>query len=258
MIKRRIFKLALASGVFFCQSTFAAEVTCRSYTIVMSDGYVTKDQVCFMPVGGTWNRPDNYPAPRFGATGGGSSTIEQERYVSSEVDPDGDGNMNCYKNLTESSNDNYDMDSKDLFAPNRVHPVTGDPKPHNGIDIQAASGTPANSMAYARVSQVGLKHDLNGNFVRLAWKKDNSVFEATYIHLTTVNVAKNDLVTPGSKIGTVGETGLTSGPHLHLQLKQTESFYIKNSKTNELTKIDEISELIDPLPFLGGKDCIKL
>jgi murein DD-endopeptidase MepM/ murein hydrolase activator NlpD len=59
-----------------------------------------------------------------------------------------------------------------------------------------------------------------GNFVRV--KSDG--MDLVYAHLSTVDVKKGDVVTSGQRIGAVGMTGFTLGPHLHVEV-------IENSKS---------------------------
>lgn len=98
-----------------------------------------------------------------------------------------------------------------LFGRRRV--FNGEPrKPHSGIDIAARTGTPIVAPADGVVSNTG-DYFFNGNSVFI----DHGQGVITmFCHLQDIDVQKNQLVTQGEQIGTVGETGRVTGPHLHL------------------------------------------
>lgn len=85
---------------------------------------------------------------------------------------------------------------------------------HQGVDYPAAEGTPIYSMAPGTVR---VTHSaLGGNIVEV----DHGGGRVTrYMHMGRVDVRNGDHVTPDSRIGTVGMTGRTSGPHLHLEVR---------------------------------------
>ena len=264
MGKKIYYGIIFAGGLGFCQTGYSAILQCKSYNIpVTVKGvylYTVYGQTCYETATGPWNPPPHEPQSRFKGEGGGIPVPRyrsDELFISSKVDPDGDGRMNCYKNLTESSQDNYHMDDGDRFVPRRKHPVRGEWEEHKGIDIQAKTGTPVYSMSFGTVSEVG-NNPYNGNYVRVSWWHGPFEYEATYIHLadTSIIVTPNQTVFPGSPIGGVGSTGESTGPHLHLQLKRTESMYIGQGKNRKLVASDE--ELVDPLLFLGSDSCNKL
>lgn len=258
--------ILFAGGLGFCQTGYSAALQCKPYTINVKngDGVVISTaigQMCYETGGSGWVPPPSEPQSSFIAEGSGIPNPQygaDQRYLKSQVDPDGDGMMNCYKNLTESSQDNYHMDDGDRFVPRRKHPVTGVWKEHKGIDLQAKQGTPVYSMSFGRVSQVGLKDFYNGNYVRVKWWNGPFEYEATYIHLAegSIIVQEGQTVFPGSPIGGVGSTGQSNGPHLHLQLKRAENMYSTRGKFPVLIASEE--ELLDPLLFLGSDSCNKL
>lgn len=267
MLRKKIYYgILFAGGLGFCQTSYSAILQCKSYTIDVKDpkGNIissTQGQVCYESGGsGGWVPPQHEPQSRFIAEGSGIANPQyraDQRYIKSKVDPDADGKMNCYKNLTESSQDNYHMDDGDRFRPDRVHPVTGESKAHNGIDIQAKQGTHVYSMSFGNVSEKGANSS-NGNYVRIKWWHGPFEYEATYIHLAegSIIVREGETVFPGSPIGGVGSTGISNGPHLHLQLKRTESIYSTQGKNRKLLTSEV--ELLDPLLSLGGDTCNKL
>ena len=97
----------------------------------------------------------------------------------------------------------------------RNHPVDGQYKFHYGVDFAANTGTPV----YATKSGVVLVAtygSVNGNYVKLQ-HEDGSL--SYYLHLDTFAVKKGDSVKQGQKLGTVGSTGTSTGPHLHFEIK---------------------------------------
>jgi murein DD-endopeptidase MepM/ murein hydrolase activator NlpD len=83
---------------------------------------------------------------------------------------------------------------------------------HHGIDIAANKGTNIFPTAIGQVIESGTANDL-GNYVRI---KHLFGFESIYAHMDTIKVKKYSIVYPGlSSIGTVGNTGRSTGPHLH-------------------------------------------
>lgn len=110
------------------------------------------------------------------------------------------------------------------FGP-RKHPVTGLWRPHRGVDIAADRGTPVHAVADGQVSQavlncregVGACGGGFGNHVRLAHSGIRELDVTVYAHLQTVSVKPGQVVKKGQLIGTLGNTGRSTGPHLHFE-----------------------------------------
>lgn len=97
----------------------------------------------------------------------------------------------------------------------RVHPFTGKQSFHKGVDIAAPEGT----AVYACKSGITLvtgTNDLYGNYIIL--QHDNNT-QSLYAHLHTVATEKGETVTRGTQIGTVGNTGMSTGAHLHFEIQ---------------------------------------
>ncbi|MCL5050606.1 MAG: peptidoglycan DD-metalloendopeptidase family protein [Firmicutes bacterium] len=99
------------------------------------------------------------------------------------------------------------------FNPRRVHPVTGQVRPHNGIDYAAATGTPVMAAGDGRVVRSGY-NDLNGNYIFI---QHGERYMTKYLHLNRRDVQQGARVRQGQRIGTVGATGRVTGPHLHYE-----------------------------------------
>jgi len=82
---------------------------------------------------------------------------------------------------------------------------------HSGIDIRGGMGTPIRAAMSGRVSQVGYDAVL-GNFVRI---NHHSGYSTLYGHMSVIRVRTGAYVGTGERIGDVGSTGLSTGPHLH-------------------------------------------
>lgn len=96
----------------------------------------------------------------------------------------------------------------------RIHPITGRWKFHAGTDYRASRGTPVYAVAKGRV----IKSRWNGGYgneVRIR-HLDGSITH--YAHLSRRYVSRGKYVRKGQKIGAVGTTGFSTGPHLHFGL----------------------------------------
>lgn len=104
----------------------------------------------------------------------------------------------------------------------RIHPISGEEKFHKGVDIALPLGTEVKSCSSGTVVK-SYYSDSAGNYVVV---RDESGYECHYMHLNDRNVSAGDKVTFGSKIGTVGTTGRSTGPHLHLGIKDAEGKWL--------------------------------
>lgn len=86
---------------------------------------------------------------------------------------------------------------------------------HRGIDIAAPTGTPIAAAAAGEVTDTGYEPGGAGNFVKI--KHDGSRL-TKYHHLSAFAVSRGASVAAGQTIGYVGNTGNSSGPHLHFEV----------------------------------------
>lgn len=96
----------------------------------------------------------------------------------------------------------------------RKDPFTGVRRFHNGIDIANASGTPIKAVMEGRVSDVGY-HSSYGNYIVIS---HDGGYQTMYAHLLSYRVAKGQRVSQGQSIAQMGNTGYSTGTHLHFSV----------------------------------------
>lgn len=107
--------------------------------------------------------------------------------------------------------------------------LNGTPKsPHRGLDFRGAQGTPVAACADG-VAVLCAEHYYSGNSVYL--DHGGGVY-SMYFHLSEISVTEGETVGRGVRIGAVGATGRSTGPHLHFSLRVPGG-------------------LVDPAPLLG-------
>ncbi len=100
------------------------------------------------------------------------------------------------------------------WGPN-IHPVFGNWYMHTGIDIWDATGAPVLAGADGVVSGIAWDPFGYGNYI---WVRHKYGFRTRYSHLNSVDVREGQVVTQGQRIGTIGATGLATGPHLDYEI----------------------------------------
>lgn|GEM_PF-1407725 len=94
---------------------------------------------------------------------------------------------------------------------------------HAGLDLKLALGTPVGSVAGGRVHAVRTDDRLGLYVIVEHRAPDGETYYSVYGHLGDVSVQTGQAVNPGQTLGTVGMTGKTSGPHIHLQIDRGEA-----------------------------------
>jgi len=97
----------------------------------------------------------------------------------------------------------------------RKHPLEKKVLFHEGVDISASPGTQVYATAQGRVIKILYSKYGYGNRIVI---KHAYGFETLYAHLGVINVKKGQWVNKNQLIGTVGNTGLSTGPHLHYEV----------------------------------------
>jgi murein DD-endopeptidase MepM/ murein hydrolase activator NlpD len=85
---------------------------------------------------------------------------------------------------------------------------------HEGIDIKGKEGDPVTAVKSGTIISVGASGDY-GNLIRI---DHGDGVETRYAHLSKMDVKVGDIVSKGQKIGAVGSTGRSTGPHLHYEV----------------------------------------
>ena len=97
---------------------------------------------------------------------------------------------------------------------NRNHPVLKSVKFHRGVDIAVSVGTPVYSGIKGRVTFAGRK----GNYGNLVEIEGNDRIKVRYAHLNSIDVVTGQKVSDGEKVAETGNTGMSTGPHLHYEI----------------------------------------
>jgi murein DD-endopeptidase MepM/ murein hydrolase activator NlpD len=97
----------------------------------------------------------------------------------------------------------------------RTHPVLGDRRQHNGVDLAAAHGTPVYATADGLIGKAQYWGSY-GNYVQI---EHGGELQTRYAHLSSYTVRMGDLVQKGDLIGYIGSTGRSTGPHLHYEVR---------------------------------------
>jgi murein DD-endopeptidase MepM/ murein hydrolase activator NlpD len=120
------------------------------------------------------------------------------------------------------------------FNPRRMHPILKRLRPHNGIDYYAPRGTPVYAAGDGTVIRSAYSA-ANGNHVFI---KHSGSIETRYLHFTKRMVKQGQKVKQGQTIGTVGSTGLATGPHLHYEFVVNGAH--RNPRTVPLPKVEPL------------------
>lgn len=98
----------------------------------------------------------------------------------------------------------------------RRDPITGAHRPHHGIDVAAPLGSPVRASGAGQVAFAGQKPGY-GNVVIIDHADG---LQTRYAHLREVGVKTGARVSSGDSVGSVGETGRSTGPHLHFEIRR--------------------------------------
>ncbi|EES89276.1 peptidoglycan DD-metalloendopeptidase family protein [Helicobacter canadensis] len=107
------------------------------------------------------------------------------------------------------------------FSMGRKHPILGYKRPHLGTDYAAPRHTPIKAAAQGKVIFAGTK----GGYGKTVIIQHENGYRTLYGHMHKINkgIRTGVYVSQGKQIGTVGSTGLSTGPHLHFGLYKNGS-----------------------------------
>lgn len=116
----------------------------------------------------------------------------------------------------------------------RIHPIEKHRKHHNGVDYAVAIGTPVKAIEAGTVIFAGpstLKFPNGepaggGYLVKIRHKVNGEWITSAYMHLRkgSITVKKGDKVLEGRTIGLSGNTGESTGPHLHFEIQRGKNY----------------------------------
>jgi murein DD-endopeptidase MepM/ murein hydrolase activator NlpD len=115
----------------------------------------------------------------------------------------------------------------------RLHPILKTWRKHNGVDYAAPTGTPVRTVGDGTVDFAGWQNGY-GNVVEIKHTNERSTLHA---HLSRIDVRKGQRVEQGMRIGAVGSTGWSTGPHLHFEFRV-------NGQHHDPLKIAKASEAL--------------
>ncbi|MFE8048370.1 murein DD-endopeptidase MepM [Brenneria goodwinii] len=111
------------------------------------------------------------------------------------------------------------------FNPRRINPVTGRVAPHKGVDFAMPVGSPVLAVGDGEVV-IAKRSGAAGNYVAI---RHGRQYTTRYMHLNRILVKPGQKVKRGDRIGLSGNTGRSTGPHLHYE------FWINQQAVNPLT-----------------------
>jgi murein DD-endopeptidase MepM/ murein hydrolase activator NlpD len=115
----------------------------------------------------------------------------------------------------------------------RVNPILGKRENHNGLDIAVAEGTAVIAVKSGKVTEVRT----SATYGKLLKYETTDGYTVMYAHLSKVLVRKGERVKQGQKVAESGNTGLSTGPHLHYSLWKGE-------------------KLLDPMDYLSAENMV--
>lgn len=127
----------------------------------------------------------------------------------------------------------------------RIHPVYLRPMMHHGIDFSARLGTTVYSTAKGIVTKVKILRQGYGHEIIIA---HSNGYSTRYAHLDEIFVEEGQHVNAYTYIGTVGNTGLSTGPHLHYEIlwhnRPIDPMYFTYGNGNKRTQDNYFNSLI--------------
>ena len=118
----------------------------------------------------------------------------------------------------------------------RTHPIFGASKFHNGIDL-AANYENVYSVLDGIVTEIGWDNNGGGNYIKV---KHFDRFETAYLHLSEIYYRVGEFVKAGFIIAKSGNSGNSTGPHLHFSVKEFGQNINPTHFLNDLIKVNQL------------------
>ena len=118
----------------------------------------------------------------------------------------------------------------------RMHPIFGASKFHNGIDL-AANYENVYSVLDGIVTETGWENKGGGNYIKI---KHFNRFETAYLHLSEIYYRVGEFVKAGFIIAKSGNSGNSTGPHLHFSVKEFGQNINPTHFLNDLIKVNQL------------------
>ena len=113
---------------------------------------------------------------------------------------------------------------------------------HKGVDIAAPQGTSVYSSAEGEIVRIGHQPAGYGNFIEM---RHPNGMTTMYAHLSRIDVGSGDRVQAGERIGLVGSTGYSTGPHLHFEVRRG------GDQVNPTRVVGQTFQVVVPAPPVG-------
>ena len=118
----------------------------------------------------------------------------------------------------------------------RMHPIFGASKFHNGIDL-AANYENVYSVLDGIVTETGWDNNGGGNYIKV---NHFNRFETAYLHLSEIYYRVGEFVKAGFIIAKSGNSGNSTGPHLHFSVKEFGQNINPTQFLNDLIKVNQL------------------
>ena len=118
----------------------------------------------------------------------------------------------------------------------RIHPIFGTAKMHNGIDLKA-NYEDVHAVLDGIITESGWDSKGGGNYIKI---KHFNRFETSYLHLSEIFYKVGKKVRAGFIIGKSGNTGNSTGPHLHFAVKEFGQSINPYHFLNDLNKANNL------------------
>lgn len=142
-----------------------------------------------------------------------NGTLERFRFIPGDSFTPNERSFFLHPRIFRFPLQNYRLTSKYGM---RISPISGRKKMHDGLDLAAPLGTPVFAVREGVVGETG-SNAVYGKYVII---NHTNGWSSLYGHLYTIDVKKGASVRQGAVVGKVGSTGLSTGPHLHFELRE--------------------------------------